>query len=256
MRRFAVLGTIGVFLALLVSCSTPEPEPADEPPEVVSVIETEGAEGDDIPESEPAAESDEAEPVAESAAEDEDPQDESAAPGDDAADNESTEAESESGDETQYQDSEAEDPLPEETESTESEVPTTPVEVSEDVYNQTFAEVEAVIETLNRLIQARNFTEWRRYLTRPYIRTMSSSETLAAYSNRPILKQNDIVLESLEDFFTWVVVPSRSRSRLDDLVFYDDTKVEAVMEIDGTRAILYQLRKIDGEWKIDIFGSD
>jgi hypothetical protein len=67
----------------------------------------------------------------------------------------------------------------------------------------------------------------------------------------PILQRNDIVLESLRDYFRWVVVPSRANARLDDLRFATKTDVEAIMSVNGQRVILYHLKKVDGSWKID-----
>ena len=74
---------------------------------------------------------------------------------------------------------------------------------------------------------------------------------LAELSRQPILAQNNIRLDSLRDYFEDVVVPSRARARLDDLIFYSDTLVEAVTEYRGERVLLYLLRKVDGTWKID-----
>ena len=128
-----------------------------------------------------------------------------------------------------------------------------PIEVSEAVYSQTFAEVEGVIEELNDIIHRGDYRRWRSYLTERYIETMSSPATLAELSQSPILRRNDIVLRDLGDYFRYVVGPSRSQSRLDDLVFYSDSVVEALTERDGAMYLLYRLRKVDGQWKIDIF---
>ncbi len=127
-----------------------------------------------------------------------------------------------------------------------------PIEVSEEVYEQTFSEVELVIQELNEIIHRGDYRKWRTYLTSRYIDVMSSPETLAEVSQSPVLRRNDIVLRDLEGYFRYVVVPSRARSKVDDLVFYSDTVVEAFTERDGVMYLLYDLRQVDGEWKIDI----
>ncbi|MFP4114201.1 MAG: hypothetical protein ACOC2Y_08110 [Spirochaetota bacterium] len=132
---------------------------------------------------------------------------------------------------------------------------TAPIEVPEEVYNQAFEEVEAIIEDLNRIIARREFETWKTYLTDRYIEYHSDPEVLAELSRQPILAQNNIRLQSLRDYFYNVVVPSRAHARLDDLVFYSDNLVEAVSLFRGQRVILYLLRKIDGQWKIDTFDS-
>ena len=128
-----------------------------------------------------------------------------------------------------------------------------PIEVSEEVYEHTFSEVELVIQELNDIIHRGDYRRWRTYLTDHYIDTMSSPEILAEVSQSPILRRNKIVLRDLEGYFRYVVVPSRARSRLDELVFYSDTIVEALTERDGVLYLLYDLRSVDGQWKIDIF---
>ena len=136
---------------------------------------------------------------------------------------------------------------PAEEESAEEE----PIEVSEEVYEQTFDEIEATIEELNTVISNRNFQKWKSYLTEEYIDRYSDREWLTEISERPILKRNNITLRSLRDYFEWVVVPSRQDARLDDLVFHGENEVDAIMNIGGNRVILYRLRKVEGQWKVD-----
>ena len=128
---------------------------------------------------------------------------------------------------------------------------TTPIEVTEDLYNEAFAEVEALITELNQIVYRGEFERWKTYLTERYIDYHSHPQVLAELSRQPILAQSNTRLRSLRDYFEAVVVPSRARARLDDLIFYSDTLVEAVTEYRGERVILYLLRKIDDEWKID-----
>lgn len=142
---------------------------------------------------------------------------------------------------------EPEDP-PEETAPGDHEIA-----VSVEVYERTFSEIEETIEELNRVIQARDFRRWQDYLTRDYIDTYSDPQTLEELSETPILERNNIELESLRDYFDWVVVPSRANARLDDLRFVTNDQVEAIMEVRGQRVILYQLTDVDDDWKVDVF---
>jgi hypothetical protein len=123
--------------------------------------------------------------------------------------------------------------------------------VTEEVFEQTFQKVEEVILELNRLIRAKDFEGWLEYLNDEYIGTYSDPALLAQYSESDRLKSNGIVLTDLEDFFTYVVVPSRANLRLDDLVFLSEDQVEAIMIIRDQRVSVYKLRLIDNEWKIE-----
>jgi hypothetical protein len=125
-------------------------------------------------------------------------------------------------------------------------------EVSEDLYKKTFSDIEALINNLNRIIKSNNFDEWKKYLTKDYIEYYSSQENLKNLSETPILKKYKIVLRSLKDYFTYVVVPSRADVQLDDISFIDDNNIKAYMKIDGEPVVLYTLINIQGNWKIGL----
>jgi len=125
--------------------------------------------------------------------------------------------------------------------------------ITDEIYDKTFNEVQRLILELNSIIQKRDFIRWKLYLTKQYIDTMSSKKTLDDLSQKEILRKNKIKLEDLKDYFNFVVVPSRSNARLNELIFEQETKVKALMKFEGTSIILYQLEKIDDNWKVSIW---
>ena len=141
----------------------------------------------------------------------------------------------------------------EEPSAPEKDVATEPFEVTEELYEQTFSEVERAIAQLNTVIQRRDYRRWLSYLTPEYVAHYSDPRTLEEISAMPILTRNEIVLRSLSDYFEWVVAPSRTNARLDDLRFLNPRQVEAIMNVHGRPAILYRLRNVDGSWKVDVF---
>ena len=124
--------------------------------------------------------------------------------------------------------------------------------VSKEVFKQAFEDIEILISELNNIIRSKNFRLWRTYLTQEYIDTFSNPKKLLDISKQPVLKKRGIKLNSLQDYFFHVVVPSRSRVKLDDLSFIDDSRVKAITFIDEKRSILYLLEKINDTWKIGI----
>ncbi len=125
--------------------------------------------------------------------------------------------------------------------------------VTEDVYAQTFAEVEALISTLNDIIREKSYDAWLELLSAEYIAKTSSPEFLREASQSSILLKNRIVLKSLKDYFLSVVVPSRSQAVLSDISFIDATRVKAITVIDGKPVILYMLVKEDTRWMVGIW---
>jgi len=123
--------------------------------------------------------------------------------------------------------------------------------VTDAVYNKTFSDINDFILRLNQIIGDSKFDEWKKHLTKGYIDYYSNTENLRQISENPTLKKYKIVLRSLRDYFTYVVVPSRSEARLDSISFVDDNNIKAYMIIDGEPAILYNLVRIDNNWKIE-----
>ena len=133
---------------------------------------------------------------------------------------------------------------------------------SQEVYDNTLAEVQRFIENLNKTISGKNFSQWREALTDQYFEHVSSREFLAQVSESSALQTRKVVLRTVNDYFTNVVVPSRANSKVDEIEFVDDNtvrayylearsvRVENEVVTETRRLRLYELVKIDGKWKI------
>ena len=104
---------------------------------------------------------------------------------------------------------EAPSPEPPPPESSPSEAE--PIVVTQELFDQTFLEVEAIINELNAVIRARDYEGWKEYLTEDYLSTYSDPEVLDISSRNAVLRSRSIQLKTLEDFFLNVVVPSRAK---------------------------------------------
>jgi hypothetical protein len=127
---------------------------------------------------------------------------------------------------------------------------------TEELYKKTFNEVQAVIAELTRIIAEGDYTQWLTYLTTDYVGKTGSPAFLDEASQAGVLKQNGIVLTSLEDYFNKVVVRSRLQAKLEDINFVDATHVKAITRIQGAPVILYYLVQEEGRWKVGILPSE
>jgi hypothetical protein len=123
---------------------------------------------------------------------------------------------------------------------------------SEELYLKTFREVQDVIASITRIIAAGDYDGWKLYLTEEYIASRSSAGFLADASNAAVLKKNGIVLKSLRDYFSNVVVRSHLQATLDDIQFLDETHVKALALVQGNSVILYYLVHENGRWKVGL----
>ena len=145
------------------------------------------------------------------------------------------------------------EPTPEPEVSSETQPEEEVFEVTEELYNQTLEAIEQVIDELNTIIRRGDFNKWKTFLTQDYIRVTTAPEKLKAISESPILQKNQIVLKDLNDYFKYVVVPSRFQVRLDKIEMLDESHVKAIMMFEGEPTILYRLVQEEGEWKIGIW---
>lgn len=124
---------------------------------------------------------------------------------------------------------------------------------TEEVYRETFQDIDDYISELNSIIRNKDYEQWVQFLTTKYKESLSDPAFLADISERPVLKNRNVQVDSLRDYFTHVVVPSRANIRLDDLVFLSDQEIEAIMVIGETRITVYRLVKTQEGWKIGAF---
>jgi hypothetical protein len=129
--------------------------------------------------------------------------------------------------------------------------PFDPSHVPQALFISTKLEVQNLIQELNRIIRARDYDTWASYLGDEFFENINSREYLNRISASTRLKSQKIVLASPQDYFTYVVVPSRADDRVDDIEFITERRIKAyTVNARGQRLRLYELEKIGSEWKI------
>ena len=140
-----------------------------------------------------------------------------------------------------------------------------PDSITQEKFDATKADVQALIRDLNGIIRARNYNSWRTYLADSYFEEISSKEFLDKMTEE-LYKRDQIVATNLgrdprrvtkkilrtpKDYFDNVVVPSRSNDRMDEIDFVDENRVKAyTRDNSGRLLVLYDLELFDNKWKI------
>jgi hypothetical protein len=160
---------------------------------------------------------------------------------------------------------EAPAPPPAEASETSAEIPSPappaeeavfdPAAISKERKETTKVDVQKFIKDLNNIIRNKNFNAWKAALSGEYLEKISSETYLKQISEQPALKRQNIALKTPEDYFTFVVVPSRANDRVDDIDFISENRVKAYTlqtKQDGIvqRLRLYDLEHIGNTWKI------
>ena len=125
-----------------------------------------------------------------------------------------------------------------------------PASITPEVYEETKQDIFNFIQNLNSIIKARRYSVWMRHLDTDYYQYINSPDYLRELSKAEVLASKKIVLSDAYDYFTYVVVPSRSNDRVDDIEFVSETRIRAININNGRRVILYDLAKTQDGWKI------
>lgn len=122
------------------------------------------------------------------------------------------------------------------------------VQITKETYNQTKAEIEKLVNQLNRITATKNYNQWISFLSANYRQQYAQASTLKMVSEA--LPVKGIRLKSLEDYFTYVFVPSRQNVRVDDIRFVSATRVDVIMKQGNVSLLIYGIENIDGNWKL------
>jgi hypothetical protein len=128
-----------------------------------------------------------------------------------------------------------------------------PSVVTEEVKTTTFVDVRSLIDSLNQIIRQKDYDAWLSHLTDAYVKYYSDPAILSRYSEYPVIKRKGVKLQTLQDYFIYVVYPSRQNDKVDDIEFVGANLVKAItINSKGDRNILYMLEKHGDAWKIGI----
>ena len=122
------------------------------------------------------------------------------------------------------------------------------VTITKETYDLTKTEMEKIVEKLNRITAAKDYTQWMTFLSDEYKREYSQDLTLKKVSEA--LPVKGIKLKSLRDYFMYVFVPSRQNVRVDDIKFVSPTRVDVIMKQANVSLLVYGLENINGNWKL------
>lgn len=147
------------------------------------------------------------------------------------------------------------------------EKPFDPLDVSQEEYDTTIQDIQEMILKLNDIVRAKDFAAWMSALADSSVKKINSPEFLeerandlykknvsnAAIRGQDISRVRKINFRGPQDYFNYVVVPSHANDHVDEITFNSQTQITAyIRDEKGQRLILYDLEKIDGQWKIII----
>ena len=129
--------------------------------------------------------------------------------------------------------------------------PFDPSSITKELFDSTKTDVQSLIERLNTIIRDKDYESWVTFLGKGYRTALSDPSFLERISSSTILRKQKITLKELKDYFIYVVVPSRTHDRVDDIEFIGQNRVKAfTVDSKGLRLRLYDLEKTPTGWEI------
>ena len=123
-------------------------------------------------------------------------------------------------------------------------------------FNKDKEAVLALINELDAVMKQGNYKAWLTYL---------DEESKTYWSNKTNLKKaqkrlpvKGLTLNTLEDYFKYIFIPSRQGNKMDEIRYETESSVKAVQirtDENGHYAgdtVYYYLRKVQGEWKLHL----
>ena len=112
------------------------------------------------------------------------------------------------------------------------------------------ADIRQALDNLKLSIKESDYPGWRAVLADDYFMRVTSAKNFEDLNTA--LQRRRIILTTPEDYFTHVVVPSRTtwaNSRIDDDIEFLSADHVRVYE-QYTRHRVYELQRIDNQWKV------
>lgn len=120
--------------------------------------------------------------------------------------------------------------------------------VSKDTFAEDKTNILAIIAKLDIIMKDFDYKSWTLYVEPASLDYWQQPENLKKAQNRLPIK--GLQLHSLEDYFKYVFVSSRTGRIVTEIRYIDDTTVKAVQVQENQDIIYYYFKKIDNSWML------
>ena len=122
--------------------------------------------------------------------------------------------------------------------------------ITKDVFQEDKKAILEIISQLDTVMKNIDYSRWLTYIEPDSIAYWRDPKKLRKAAER--LPVKGISLDSLQDYFRFVFIPSRAGRVVDEIRYVSDSSVKAVQVNGNTDVIYYNFVKIDGKWMIHL----
>lgn len=123
--------------------------------------------------------------------------------------------------------------------------------VTQDEFEEDKAAILAIIDELSEIMQNQDALEWLKYIDKDSREYYSNPANLRKAQKK--LPNKLILLKNIGDYFTYVFIPARQVSRVDEIRYISKTEVKAVeVKEDESTVVYYFFKKINNQWYVHL----
>lgn len=122
--------------------------------------------------------------------------------------------------------------------------------ISKDDFEADKKAIMAIISELDAIMKNKAYNKWLNYIDDESKSHWSKSSTLKKAQGRMPVK--GLQLKSLEDYFKYVFVPARQKSKISEIRYESSTYVKAVEVQEDQDLVYYYFQKINNKWLVHI----
>ena len=130
--------------------------------------------------------------------------------------------------------------------------------VSKETFNADKAAILKKISELNVIMANRDYKSWLNYINADSKKYWSDTYTLSKASEKLPKELKGTKLRNLNDYFTYVFIPSRKGRQIDEIRYNsaDSIKAVQVVKTEGEdklkTVVYYNFIKENGDWKVEL----
>ena len=123
--------------------------------------------------------------------------------------------------------------------------------VSKQEFNEDKAAILKIIEEMSEIMENQDVDDWLKYIEPDSIKYYKNPINLQKAQKK--LPNKSIRLKTINDYFKYVFIPSRKRSKVDEIRYISKTNIKAVqVKDDKSIVVYYYFTKINGKWYVQL----
>lgn len=123
--------------------------------------------------------------------------------------------------------------------------------VSKEEFSEDKKEILRIISELSEIMEKQDISEWLNYIEPTSKEYYSNPLNLKKAQKK--LPNKSIQLKNLNDYFKYIFIPSRKRSKVDEIRYISKTNIKAVeVKDDESIIVYYYFTKVNGKWLVHL----